>query len=148
MNSRRQARFWAIQILYQRSLNAEESLSNALDDFWHGQDEVDPNTKGFCESLVRGALEKLPALDKQIAQFATNWDVDRIGKIDLALLRLALFEMHHREDIPPVASVNEALELAKMFSTEETVKFVNGILDRALKDLKRPLRTSVDKGEG
>ena len=147
MNSRRQARFWAIQVLYQRSLNSEGALDAALQEFWDGQETVDDNVKGFSESLIRGTLAHLGQLDKAVSGYAKNWNIDRIGKIDLAILRLALFEILYRDDIPPVASVNEALELSKLFSTEETVKFVNGILDRALQDLKRPLRSAADKEE-
>ena len=149
MNSRRQARFWATQIIYQRSLNSDGGLDRALTEFWAEQDAaaVEEHIKGFCEALVRGCLEHLTSLDKHISGYAKNWDIERIAKIDLAILRLAMYEIMHRDDIPPVASVNEALEMAKLFSTEESVKFVNGILDRALKDVNRPLRSSASKGE-
>ena len=83
-------------------------------------------------------------IDAQIKTLAQNWEFERIAKIDLAILRVAMFEMMFRKDIPPVVSINEAVEIAKDLSGMESGKFVNGILDRACKDLDRPARAVQD----
>ena len=76
-----------------------------------------------------------------------NWELDRIAAVDRNVLRLAIYEMMFRDDVPPVVSINEAIEIAKKFSTKESGKFVNGILDRIRKELPRPARTSRDATE-
>ena len=73
-----------------------------------------------------------------------NWDIARIAKVDRNILRLAIYEMLHREDIPPVVSINEAIDIAKKFSTENSGRFVNGILDKVKGKLMRPARTSAN----
>jgi N utilization substance protein B len=95
----------------------------------------------FGEELIQGALAHLDDIDQRIQQLAQNWEFDRIAKIDLAILRLAIFEMVYRKDIPPVVSINEAIEIAKKYSTEESGRFVNGVLDKIRGGLNRPART-------
>ena len=80
--------------------------------------------------LARGTVEHLEEIDALIQRYTLNWDLDRITLIDRACLRLALYEMLHCDDIPPVVSINEAVDIAKRFSTAESGKFVNGILDK------------------
>jgi N utilization substance protein B len=97
-------------------------------------------TRLFAEKLVQGVLERRDALDEQIKKYAQNWDLHRMAVVDRNVLRLAIYEMMHRDDIPPVVSINEAVDIAKRFSTEESGKFVNGILDKIKGDLLRPGR--------
>ena len=78
-------------------------------------------------------IEHCDEIDGRIRGLAQNWDFDRIARIDLAILRLAIFEMVHRKDIPPVVSINEAIDLSKQFSNADAKRFINGILDK-LKD--------------
>jgi N utilization substance protein B len=78
-------------------------------------------------------IDNCDEIDGRIRGLAQNWDFDRIAKIDLAILRLAIFEMIHRKDIPPVVSINEAIDLSKLFSNADAKRFINGILDK-LKD--------------
>jgi transcription antitermination protein NusB len=85
-------------------------------------------------------LESLPELDKKITEFAQNWDLRRMAAVDRNILRMAVYEMIHRDDIPPVVSINEAVDIAKKFSTQDSGKFVNGILDRIKRELPRPAR--------
>jgi N utilization substance protein B len=87
----------------------------------------------FGEELIHGVIEHCDEIDGRIRGLAQNWDFDRIAKIDLAILRLAIFEMIHRKDIPPVVSINEAIDLSKLFSNADAKRFINGILDK-LKD--------------
>jgi N utilization substance protein B len=85
-------------------------------------------------------LEKQAALDETIKKYAANWDLRRIAVVDRNILRLAIYEMMFRDDIPPIVSINEAVDIAKKFSTEDSGKFVNGILDRIKGDLLRSAR--------
>ena len=80
--------------------------------------------------------------DERISRYTENYELGRLAVVDRNILRLAIYEMLHRPDIPPVVSINEAIEIAKRFGTEESSRFVNGILDRVKLDLKRPLRTA------
>lgn len=163
MGVRREARERAVQFLYQHDLNPPAEVDAALDHFWSGQRaaafeaEKGPATHGqpvdrpppsahdasvrlFSDPLIRGTLEHRDQLDAIIQQHAQNWSLSRIAAVDRNILRLALFEMYHREDIPPVVSINEAVDIAKKFSTHDSGKFVNGLLDRVRKDLLRPAR--------
>jgi transcription antitermination protein NusB len=140
MGKRREARERAVQFLFQYDLNPTEDLEQSLQHFWHSQraatlaEEKGPATWGqktelpapsadevamrlFAEPLIRGVLEHREALDELIRKYAENWELHRIANVDRNILRLAIYEMQHREDIPPVVSINEAVEIAKKFST-------------------------------
>jgi transcription antitermination protein NusB len=90
--------------------------------------------------LIRGAIENRTRIDDEIKKYAKNWDMHRMAAVDRNILRLAIYEMLFRDDIPPVVSINEAVDIAKKFSTGDSGKFVNGILDRIKADLMRPSR--------
>lgn len=160
---RRTARERAIQFLFQYDLNRAEDLAQALSLFWEthrpGVPEDDARSlkqaqnaetpapavdeaavRAFAEPLIRGTLEHQAELDRRIQQYAKNWEMHRMAVVDRNILRLAIYEMLHREDIPPIVSINEAVDIAKKFSTEDSGKFVNGILDRVKGDLLRPAR--------
>ena len=94
----------------------------------------------FADPLIRGTLENRTEADATIKKYAQNWDLHRIAAVDRNILRLAIYEMLHRDDIPPVVSINEAVDIAKKFSTQDSGKFVNGILDRVKGELMRPAR--------
>jgi len=87
----------------------------------------------------------LPEIDDRIRRYCENYEFRRISPVDRNILRLAIYEMLHRDDIPPVVSINEAIELAKTFGGGDSGRFVNGILDRVKDDLSRPLREAVPK---
>lgn len=163
MGKRREARERAVQFLFQFDLNAPENLDAALAQFWDSQRtaaiaeekgvatwgepvELPPPTaeeaelRLFAEPLIRGAIEHRNALDEQIKKYAKNWELHRIAAVDRNILRLAIYEMLYREDIPPVVSINEAVDIAKKFSTEDSGKFVNGVLDKVKSELLRPAR--------
>ena len=163
MGQRREARERAVQFLFQHDLNPPENLEEALAHFWNSQSgtaiaqekgvaqwgqKVElpaPTTEEvalrlFSDKLIRGVLEHREELDTQITQHAANWDLHRMAVVDRNILRLAIYEMLHREDIPPVVSINEAVDIAKKFSTEDSGKFVNGILDKIKGELMRPAR--------
>jgi len=90
------------------------------------------STDEFSRELVHGVMEHRQAIDGMLQQFLTGWQVDRLSRVDRQVLRLACYEMVFRDDVPPKATINEAIELAKHFGTEESGKFVNGVLGKLL----------------
>ena len=136
---RRLNRIAAVQAIYMAEANTQEAIQDTLDLFFMNQDEPRSFYK-FAETLIRGTLVHLQEIDKTIKKYAQNWALDRIAKTDLAILRLAIYELFFRNDIPPIVSINEAIELTKILSNDESKRFVNGILDKVKSDLKRPLR--------
>ncbi len=143
MGLRRQARELTVQFLFQSDFVKHDRLESALLAFWtitESYEAIKPAVKSFALGLIKGVVENMPQLDKKISELADNWDFDRLALVDRNVLRLALYEMLFRPEIPPVVSINEAIEVAKKFGSEDSGKFVNGILDRAKKDLLRPAR--------
>ncbi|AKC82374.1 antitermination protein NusB [Verrucomicrobia bacterium IMCC26134] len=131
---RRDGRVVALQYLYAWSLNIPENLVEDLTTFFTQMESEKPREHfAFGEELIHGVITNVDEIDGRIRGLAQNWDFDRIAKIDLAILRLAIFEMIHRKDIPPVVSINEAIDLSKQFSNADAKRFINGILDK-LKD--------------
>jgi N utilization substance protein B len=142
MGLRRDAREAAVQFLYQLDTHQPEDAAKALDEFWR-QNDAKQSVRDFANDLLRGTLEKKAEIDAKITSLADNWDFARLAVVDRNILRLALYEMLFRPEIPPVVSINEAIEIAKKFSTAESGKFVNGLLDRVKKDLLRPARQAA-----
>lgn len=142
-SQRRDNRVTAMQFLYSWSINRSESLGRDLDEFFANKEQP-RDYYAFGEQLIHGTIEKLADVDAKIRSLAENWDFERIAKIDLAILRLAIFEMLFRKDIPPVVSINEAIDLSKTFSNSDAKRFINGILDRLKDQLDRPLRTASE----
>jgi N utilization substance protein B len=142
MGLRRDGREAAIQFLYQFDAHKPANIDEALAGFWKQTDEPQ-NVRDFATDLLRGAIEKLPDVDAKIRTLADNWDFERLAVVDRNILRLAVYEMLFRPEIPPVVSINEAIEIAKKFSTAESGKFVNGLLDRVKKELLRPARQAA-----
>jgi N utilization substance protein B len=163
MGKRREARERAVQFLFQHDLNPGQDLPAAMEHFWESQRaaaiagekgaatwgqpvELPPATadelaiREFADPLIRGTLEHRDEADALITKLAKNWELHRIAAVDRNILRLAIYEMLHREDIPPVVSINEAVDIAKKFSTQDSGKFVNGILDKVKGELMRPAR--------
>jgi N utilization substance protein B len=163
MGKRREARERAVQFLFQYDLNPAEKLDDALNQFWDSQrtaaiagekgratwgqkvDLPEPtpeeaSVRLFADPLIRGVLEFRDEADACITKHAQNWELRRIAAVDRNILRLAIYEMLHRDDIPPVVSINEAVDIAKKFSTQDSGKFVNGILDKVKGELLRPAR--------
>jgi len=126
---RRQAREIALQFLYGFDLNPCD-LDPALKDLWKSF-KVRGENRTFAEELIRGTIREKDRLDGLIRKYALHWEFERIALIDRNILRLGLFELCCRDDIPPKVSINEAVDLAKKFSTDQSGAFVNGILDKA-----------------
>jgi len=127
MRGRRKAREIALQVLY--GLNFENiDVQKALDLFW--SNFVAPKTaKEFAAFLVQGTCEHKEELDKLIAGCSDNWSLGRMSKVDINILRLAVFEFLYCDDIPPKVTLNEAVDLGKTFGSENSGSFINGILD-------------------
>jgi len=141
---RRLARELAIQFLYQFDL-AGGALDEALPLFWQTQAEVNATVRAFAEDLIRGCALHREVIDQKMQQYTEHWELPRMAAVDRNILRLAIYEMICRDDIPPVVSINEAVDIAKRYSTRESGAFVNGILDRLRGDLTRPARTAGGK---
>ena len=142
MGKRREGREAAVQFLVFCDLN-QGSGTDGANEFW----DLRPATKSvrdFALNLVDGALKHRAETDELISRYTENYELKRLAVVDRNVLRLAIFEMLHRHDIPPVVSINEAIEIAKRFGSEESSRFVNGILDRVKLDLTRPLRTASE----
>lgn len=136
---RRDSRVAALQYLYAWSMNSPQNLAEDLRVFFEGCEHPREHY-GYAEELIQGVILNELAIDTQIKALAKNWDFARIAKIDLAILRIAIFEMLHRKDVPPVVSINEAIDLSKKFSNADSKRFINGILDRLKGDLGRDAR--------
>ncbi len=145
-NNRRRGREYALKILFALKyqvdqINADQILANFWDNYHYSEDILgEPLEEGakpvpdavrlFTEKLVRGVLEQRPVLDEWIAAVAKNWSLKRMAPIDLALLRLATYELQFLADIPAAVTLNEAIEIAKRYGTKESPAFVNGLLDK------------------
>ncbi|MDR1590733.1 MAG: transcription antitermination factor NusB [Puniceicoccales bacterium] len=102
----------------------------------------DPKNFQFAREIVSLLQKNLIEIDALIDRFATNWNFSRISLVDLCIIRLGICELLYRNDIPPIVAINEAIELGKMFSGENSKAFINGILDRVMSTLSRSLRTA------
>ena len=141
---RRLAREIVVQSLYQLEMNEETTAEDAvtmITDEVKGENEIEANEADVSRidehvrELVQQISEKKAAIDDMLQDYLTGWQVDRLSRVDRQILRLACFELVYRDDVPPKAVINEAIELAKHFGTDESGKFVNGVLGRLLQAL-------------
>ena len=135
MGRRRKAREVALQFLYQLDVYGEDDPTPHADEFW-SRHPVDGDTRSFADVLVRGTKENQPKIDELISQYAQHWELERMAVVDRNILREGIFEILWAGDVPPKVAINEALEVAKKFSTQESSRFINGILDRVHKELR------------
>jgi N utilization substance protein B len=143
MSLRRQSRERAIQLLFSLDLNPSDNLENVFFHFWSDDKKVAIKTQEFAEELVRGVLDHRVDVDAMIKRCAENWNIKRMGVLERNIMRLAVYEMMFRPDIPPIVSINEGVDMAKYFSSNESGRFVNGVLDRARREIGRPERAVV-----
>ena len=137
--NRRLGRVAALQYLFAWSMNPPTDLAADLTQFF-AEMEGSREQYAFGEELIHGVIGQQADIDSRIKGLAHNWEFERIAKIDLAILRIAIFEMVFRTDIPPVVSINEAIDLSKQFSNTDAKRFINGILDRLKDSLGRDAR--------
>jgi len=142
-SKRRENRIAAMQFIYAIDLNPSKNLAQSLDLFFEGKDQKRAYY-AFAEQLIHGFLENQESVDEEIRQHTENWEFSRIAKLDLAILRLSIYELLFRMDIPPIVSINEAIDLSKDFSSPDSKRFINGILDKMKNKIQRPLREASE----
>ena len=146
--TRRAGRELAVQCLFHFDHNStppESALPWVLD-FTGDQGKPlagSPEIRAFGEKLALAVWQHRPEIDEHIAKATANFRVERIGGVERAILRLAIHEMLHCLEVPPVVAINEAIEIAKKYAAEDSLKFVNGVLDRIRKELPRDPRTGA-----
>jgi transcription antitermination protein NusB len=144
MGARRTARERVLQALYQLDMSGgspEEALAAAFESGGEAdlkpeavagpkKDAEEPQARAFAEQLLSGVLENLEEIDGLIETHSHNWRIERMARIDRNILRLGIYELQHRDDIPRKVTLNEAVELGKAFGAEGSSSFINGLLDR------------------
>lgn len=136
MGKRRKGRELALMILYELEFRPGET-ERALKEFWQDHPAL-PEVQAFADSLVRGTLERSAEIDRLIAANAAHWSLARIALVERNILRLAAYELLYRHDIPEKVAINEAIELAKLYGSQESGAFVNGILDQIRLHMRPP----------
>lgn len=131
MSLRRKGRELALQVLFQWDIHGE--ISGWLEGFWE-QNKAHPEARAFADRLVHGVIDHVRDLDATIGKYAEHWTVARMAHIDRSVLRIAVYEFLFVEDIPARVTLNEAIEIVKVFGDEQSGAFVNGILDRILRE--------------
>lgn len=145
MGKRRQSRELALQFLYQYDVLSESrpeemNFDDAAQLFWTTREnKLDKDIGEFARTLITGTCENMDGIDAIIDRFSEHWRISRISKIDRNILRMAIYELVYLRNIPPPVSINEAIDIAKKYGTEESGAFINGILDR--------VRIAREKGE-
>ena len=136
---RRKARELALIFMYQAEMRSElkGDVDALLENFWEEQGINDPEITDFTNILVRGTFKNLSSIDGQISDSAINWSIKRMPCLDKNILRLATFELLFVENIPVLVSINEAIELAKKYSADDSPRFINGVLHKIKEDLNK-----------
>ena len=131
MGSRRRGRVIAFQALFSWDL-CRRSIETLLEFQWledERRSKLGPDVLAFAGHIVAGTIENIDVIDSIIKKHAEHWDIDRIAKVDLAILRMSTYALLFQPDIPATVTIDEAVEIAKQFGGSESYKFVNGILD-------------------
>lgn len=134
MSQRRKAREYALQILFQYDL-ANGSLTETMGEFWKDK-KVNSKIVSFCYQLVNGTIDNIQEIDRRISLCSLHWKLDRMSTVDRNVLRIATYELLFLKDTPASVVINEAIEVAKKFGTENSAKFINGILDSIRRSLE------------
>jgi N utilization substance protein B len=140
MGSRTKSRELAVQMLYQWEIG-KHPTEYVLQTFLAGR-RLESDVATFAQALFEGTVEEVAALDGLIAEHAQHWRLERMAALDRNILRMALYEILHYPETPPAVAINEALEIARRFSGEESVEFVNGVLDATQKSLSQAKPTT------
>jgi N utilization substance protein B len=135
MGTRRKSRELCLQMLFQADLG-KQPVDEVRRTFWLGRGEVEREVKGFADDLFRIANDRAPEIDKMIEEHADNWRMDRMAAVDRNVLRAAVAELLGFPDTPRAVIINEAIEIARKFSSPESVNFINGVLDSVGKEIE------------
>lgn len=130
--SRKIAREAAVKLLYQMEIN--EDFSDGVKENFLKYNRLKEDEIEYLDRVFKPLIEKLSLIDSKIEKYSQGWKINRIAKVDLSILRLAIFEIMYMDDIPVEVSINEALEISKKYSTEESSKFINGLLGGFVKE--------------
>ena len=141
--SRSRCREWALQVLYQAEYVGHRQGETIR--FYRHFEAVHGETPAYLVRLVEGVTAHQEELDKLIRQYSENWRLERMAAVDRNILRLALYELLHEPDVPAKVVINEAVELAKQYGSEESGSFINGILDRIRQNVGRDVEVKEGK---
>ena len=146
--TRRKARECALQMLFAADV-VKNSVEFSTDDYWKelGDGDFDEKTRSFANNLVLGTLKNSESIDNRIRTRAEHWRIERMALVDRNVLRLAVYEFLY-QDTPHTVVINEALEIARRFSTFEATQFINGILDAIKLDLEKAATPETPKADG
>ncbi|TBL79873.1 transcription antitermination factor NusB [Paenibacillus thalictri] len=141
---RRVARELALQVLYQMEMNevdSHEAIRIAVEEAENDNEAnldvtAEKISPQYIKELVEGTRQHILTIDELLLEYLKGWQPERLSRVDRQVLRLAVYEMVYRSDVPPKVVVNEAIDLAKHFGTEESGKFVNGVLGKIIKELE------------
>lgn len=133
MSLRRKARECALQLLYQWEGERSDPAA-LLPDFWRSK-KAELATRAFAEELFQGTIQHIPEIDRLVEEHSEHWKLERMSAVDRNLLRLAVYELRAHPATPRAVVIDEALEIARRFSSEESVEFINGVLDAVRKSL-------------
>jgi transcription antitermination protein NusB len=143
MGARRKARECALQMLFQYDI-ARPGVEELIKTYWEEMSEIPrSDVSDFAVKLVRGTIENLDQIDERIRKRTEHWRISRMAVVDRNLLRLAVYEFLYEPETPKTVVINEALEIARRFSTYEATQFINGILDGIKRDLETDESASV-----
>lgn len=135
MGKRRKSREHALKILYRRDITNED-IDEIIKNYWE-ENNINSGITGFSELLVKGTVNNLEKIDNYIEKVSEHWALDRMGVIDRNILRISVHELLFMEDIPSKVTIDEAIEIAKKFGTDDSANFVNGLLDKIKSDLEK-----------
>lgn len=136
---RRKARECLTQILYQYDLTGRRPDEKELELFWK-ENPANPSVRDFVAEALRGIFSNLEEIDRMLRESLENWEFERVSPVDRSILRMGIYEILYRDDIPAAVTMNEAIEIAKKFSSTESYSFINGILDNLRKKVGKRLR--------
>ena len=133
MRERRGARSWALQVLYVWESRRSASPGDVLNEFYQTR-RVAVEKRPYLRELVQLLDERLPEIDRALDAALTNWRLERLSVIDRNILRIGAAELMLRDDVPPRVAISEALHLAERYGNEDSVRFVNGVLDALMRE--------------
>ena len=135
MGKRRKSRELALRCLYSLEMFPEQNLKKRLDEI--KEDGTAETVEAFAVELLTGVKGNQDYFDRLISQYATNWSLERVAVVDRNILRLAIYEMSRRsEELPPAVCIDEAIELAKTYGSDDSYRFINGVLNKVKEDLE------------
>ena len=139
MGSRRKGRILAFQALYSWDANQtmEASIPEGLLDFTWASQAPDEEMSAFSRLLAAGTIENISAVDKMIQEHLDNWELKRLNKVDLAILRISAYTLMFQTGMPPSIAIDEAIDISKEFGTDDSYRFVNGVLDSIRKAIEK-----------